>query len=519
MIRLQSRSIALTVGLMLVISLLVTCAQSLFAAELKPRYGGTLMFSDQSEEMNIGYPPKMSKTLSFRQGAPAVETLFRFDKAGKLVPWLATTFKEDAKARTIILTLRKGVKFHDGTEFNGEAVKWNLDQSVAARAMGTEKLKSVEVVNDYTVRLILTEWDSTLMSNLAMFLGMMVSPNAYKKNGEEWCLQNPVGTGPFQFVSRQKDVRTVYRKFDGYWQKGKPYLDRVEYTPMTDNQTREFSLRRGELNLMGTFVSNTIATLEKDGFKVARATSGSGARCFVPDSANPNSPFANLRVRQATQYAIDSGAIVKGIFSGENELTNQLNPKGHWAYNPSVVGYPYNPARARQLLKEAGYPNGFKTKLTYRSDSDNDKVYVAIQGFLKEVGIDAELDPIQSGRWNQVLTGAKWEGLYMGHSLGNPDSVVMLAQLYSSSASAFKQMYIPPEYDKAIQNAIMAPDFKAKQKWTREASKLMIDKYALLFPLYCIKDFAVSNPSLHQHGWMESAYTAQWTPEDAWLER
>ena len=100
----------------------------------------------------------------------------------------------------------------------------------------------------------------------------------------------------------------------------------------------------------------------------------------VPDSANPKSPFADLRVRQAAQYAIDTEAIAKTIFYGEVEPANQWIYKGHWGYNPSVVGYPYNPAKAKQLLAEAGYPNGFKTKLLYRTSPESDQTLYCSSG-------------------------------------------------------------------------------------------------------------------------------------------
>ena len=180
-----------------------------------PRYGGTLRLSDQVEGVSIGYPPKVARvTNTLRQAAPAVERLLRTDKTGKLIPWLATGFASDVVAKTITLPLRKGVKFHDGTDFNAEAVKWNLDLNMSARSPGTEKFRSVDIIDDYTVRINLTSWDSTVTGNLVQALGMIISPTAYKKNGEEWCANHPVGTGPFQFVSWEKDVRTTYKKFD-----------------------------------------------------------------------------------------------------------------------------------------------------------------------------------------------------------------------------------------------------------------------------------------------------------------
>jgi len=483
-----------------------------------PRYGGTLRLSDIYDGVSIGYPPKMTKTYHFRQAAPAVETLFRIDNTGKPVPWLATGAKNNVAANMIALTLRKGVKFHDGTDFNAEAVKWNLEQCMSVKSGGTEKFKSIDMIDDYTVRINLTEWDSRVISNLAQILGMIISPTAYKKNGEEWCANHPVGTGPFQFISWEKDVRTTYKKFEGYWQKGKPYLDRIECTPIIDPITREFSLKRGELDLMLTMSSKGLAGLEKDGYVILRRAAGSGSMGLVPDSANPKSPFADVRVRQAAQYAIDTGAIVKAIFFGEAEAANQYSYKGYWGYNPSVVGYPYNPTKARQLLAEAGYPNGFKTKILFLTSPDNDQLCTAVQGYLKAIGIDAELDLMQTARVNNIVYGDKWEGLLYGIMSSNPDVLVPLTQLYSGGSRNYTQMLVPDDYAKAIQKAIAAPDFETKQKYTQEVMKLMVDKYCLRIELYCASVFGAHQKYLHNHGFYGTPDTSLWTPEDAWLE-
>jgi len=485
-----------------------------------PKYGGTMRLSDVSDGASIGYPPKLLTVGGMRQAAPSIETLFRVDKTGKPAPWLATGYANDVPAKAITLALRKGVKFHDGTDFNAEAVKSNLDQYKSARASGTEKFKSIDVIDDYTVRINLTEWDSTVISNLAQPLGMMISPTAYKKNGEEWCANHLVGTGPFQFVSWEKDVRTTYKKFDGYWQKGKPYLDGIVWTPIFDSITRQLSLKAGELDLALRLAAKDLAGLEKDGFMVTRRNVGSGVVSLIPDSANPKSPFADVRIRQAAQYAIDTESIVKSVFMGEAEPANQWIYKAHWGYNPSVVGYPYNPTKAKKLLADAGYPNGFKTKILYRTNPQEDQTFTAVQGYLKAVGIDAELDPAQKGRYDQTaVQGGKWEGLIHGNFWSNPDVTATVAQQYTGGGKYFTQMLVPEDYVKAIQNAVTASDFEIKQKYTQEAMKLMIDKHCLQIVLYCPWDFAISKASLHNHGFLSTPNTAWWTPEDAWLER
>jgi len=485
-----------------------------------PRYGGTLRVGEQYEGVSIGYPPKLARAQSNRQAAPAVETLFRNDKTGKPVPWLATGFTGDIAAKTITLSLSKGVKFHDGTDFNAEAVKWNLGQSMSVRSPGTEKFRSIDVIDDSTVRINLTDWDNTVTSNLALTLGMMISPTAYKKNGEEWCSKNPVGTGPFQFVSWERDVRVTYKKFDGYWQKGKPYIDRIEFTLIPEPLTREFSFRRGDLDLVMTTIAKEVAGLKKDGFMVTGHTLGGGVRSLVPDSANPKSPFFDVRVRQAAQHAIDTEALVKTIYYGLTEPTNQYIYKGHWAYNPAVVGYPYSPEKAKKLLTEAGYSNGFKTKILYRTDPQSDQLYTAIQGYLKAVGIDAELDPALPTGFDRIAwQGGKWEGLIEAPISPNPDLAATLAWRYSGGGKFFTQMLLPDDYLRAIQNAITAPDFETKQKYTQEALKLMIDKYCLMIVQFGLSEFAVSKAHVHNHGYCETPTTNLGTPEDTWLER
>ena len=340
-----------------------------YAASTQPMYGGTLRVSTYTDGTAIGYPPDSYRgpVLGMAQAFPAIETLFRYDKEGRPVPWLATKVEEDARNKNLVITLRKGVKFHDGTDFNAEAVKWNIEQHMAARSPGTDKLRSIDVVDDYTARINFLEWDNRMTSSLAVQLGMMISPTAFKKNGKDWAANHPIGTGPFEFVSWEKDVRTTYKKFSGYWQKGKPYLDRIEWLPISEAFTRQNALRNGEVDVVLFPAASEIASFEREGFVVSRHKVGSGARGGVFDSANPKSPFANVKVRQAVQHAIDSAAIVKALYNGEGEPANQFAYKGHWGYNPSVVGYPYNPTKAKQLLAEAGFPNGFKTKLVCRA--------------------------------------------------------------------------------------------------------------------------------------------------------
>jgi peptide/nickel transport system substrate-binding protein len=486
-----------------------------------PQYGGTLRVVSVSEGRDIGYPPKLNVSDGYRVAGAAIETLFRMDRTANLVPWLATSRKEDSKAKTIILTLRQGVKFHDGTNFNAEAVKWNLDEGVRNKVAGTEKISSVDIINDNTVRINLTEWDNGVSNNLAQNLGMIISPTTYKTKGEDWAATHPIGTGPFQFVSWEKDQKVTFKKFPGYWQKGKPYLDGIEFNVVVDSMTREFTLRNREADLMMGVVSPKIVVgLQKDGFAVTSINPGSGSTCLVPSSADPRSPWADVRVRRAVVHAIDRAAIVKNVYENVYVVANQWVPAGHWGWNPSVVGYGYNQAKARKLLTEAGYPNGFKTKLTYRSTAEYDQTFIAVQGFLKEVGIDMMLEPVATTAVLHRLQydGVKWDGLLVSGANSNPDAASYLALRYSGGGKNFNMMVVPDDYVKAVKSSITATDFKAKQKMVHTAMKLMIDKYALVIPLFSITDTTVCVPAVHTHG-MTTTQSNLWTPENVWMEK
>jgi ABC-type transport system substrate-binding protein len=484
-----------------------------------PKYGGTMrIYNQTSDGISIGYPAKLIRN-SNRFAAPAVETLFRSDKAGRPIPWLATGYKNDVKNNSITITLRKGIKFHDGTDFDAEAVKWNLDQCLTNKTAGTEKFKSTDVIDPSTIRINLTDWDSTIISNLAMTVGLMISPTSCKKNGVEWAASNPTGTGPFQFVSWEKGIRITYQKFPGYWIKGKPYVDRVEFIIVDDTNTQEMSFKAGEAELIETMFPVDLPDLEKRGYNIVRGRPGSGAYGMVPDSANPASPFSKVKVRQAAQYAIDTNAIIKGVFQGENEAANQYVSKTHWGYNKNVTGYPYNPAKAKKLLAEAGYPDGFKTTMYISNVAMVNKPFIAAQQFLKDVGIDAQIELVTRQRQDEMTYNGKWQqGLVPSSISPSPDVVVPLSQKFAGGGP-WGQMALPDDYLKAIQKALTAPTEQAKQKSIQEIMKLMVDKYALMIFMWCPSEFAISQKYVHNHGYMETPNTALWTPEEVWLDK
>jgi peptide/nickel transport system substrate-binding protein len=487
---------------------------------LTPQRGGTLRIAIDSNPTYFGAPWKWNSPKIYTAACPAIESLTRTDSQGNAgVPWLVTKYTANSKGPNYVFTLRKGVRFHDGTDFDAWAVKWNWDKMIASNTPNLDRVRSVDVIDKYTVRINLNQWDNILVSNFSTQLGRMVSPTAYKTKGEQWVLQHPIGTGPFKFVSWETDKKVVFERNDDYWQKDKPYLDRIEMIIIPDNLTRQLALKAGEVDVAWYLDSKDWKPLEQSGLNVHRCFQYvPGAQGLVPDSTNSKSPFADVRIRQAVQYGIDQNALIQAALRGEATATNQYSPKGAWSYNPSVVGYPFNPAKAKQILAEAGYPNGFKTKLFYPASSQNDIVYTAVQGMLSNIGITVDLQPrIPSVIQEMGQSGGGWEGLIFNSQSARVDVTAPLADMYSGDPRYYNKMIVPADYKRAIDNALSAVDKATKQKWIWETQKLLVDKYCLQIFLYVPVQSVVSLPNVHDTGMLSGPGSSHWyTPEVAW---
>ena len=369
---------------------------------LQPRAGGAFrLISSAGGPENLGSPASVSPRLNPFAPYPCVEHLVHWDEKGLLVPFLATGWKWSPDYKALTLTLQKGVKFHDGTDFNAAAAKFCLDLVVNSAKAELRSVSSVEVVDDYTIKINLKQFDNTVLVDLGTVSGLMISPTAYQKNGEQYSIFHPVATGAFKFVNYTKDVSLKYEKFKDYWQKGKPYFDTVETLYMADPTTAKASFLAGEGDAI---VCSPLVgdELKKKGFRIAAAPTT--LMSLAGDSSHPDSPFAKLEVRQAVSYAVDVKTIVDAIGYGFAKPANQVAYPGLWSYNPNVTGYSFNPQKAKQLLTAAGYPNGFNTTITYQTGDDLiNSTCQAAQRYLNDVGIKVQLDPVAPPKFTQVM--------------------------------------------------------------------------------------------------------------------
>lgn len=483
--------------------------------------GGVLRICTNTDSIVLGNPPEGFRQLERIFAQPAVETLVCLDETGSPAPWLATGWKADPSANTMTLTLREGVKFHDGTDFNAHAVKWNLDQYKASKRPELGKVKSIDVVNDYTVRFNLTGMDNLIIPNLATIPGMIISPASYQKNGKDWANVNPVGTGPFKFVSWQRNVRIEYQKFDGYWQKGKPYLDKIEFIPITDPMVRVAAFKKGDADVILDIDPKDTKDLEAAGNIISKTKIPTQLWGLFPDSNNKDSAYANVKVRQAIWHAIDTKAICSTLGRNFWEPLNQTAVSSSWAFNPNVKSYPYDPEKAKQLLAEAGYPNGFTTTINGLNTPPNPDVMVAVQDYLKKVGIEAKVDPMDKARFDKMVAGGGgWkDGLTLLSSSVIPNDFAISTRLLGRDhVKRLPSVFVPDEFVELVEKGVAAPDQDSAKTLAQQLQAMGTDKHSLIMWLYATTGVAAKNARVQGDGLYETLYT-QWKPQDAWLKK
>jgi len=327
-----------------------------------------------------------------------LEGLIGFNAKMEQVPELAEKWDASPDATVYTFYLRKGVKFQDGTPFNAEAVKFNFDRirnpdNKLKRYSLYKVIKQVDVIDDSTVRFTLSEPFGAMIATFAHPAGAISSPTAIKKYGADYG-KHPVGTGPYQFVDWVPGDHITMVKNPDYWDKNNgPKVDKIIVKPVPEDGTRIAMLQKGDAQFINNVPYPQAATV-KDNKDLTLVETPSIYTYWVAMNTQKK-PFDNVKVRQALNYAIDKESIIKSVLSGYAHPSDSPLAPGVWGYQ-SVSTYPYDPAKAKALLAEAGYPNGFKATLRGASDTTAKQVMEAIQAQLAKVGIQVEVQSLDA---------------------------------------------------------------------------------------------------------------------------
>ena len=400
----MARSLEATAAAWLAALLLLVAGSS--AEAQAPRSGGTLRAALRAEV----------STFDVHKGAsgsdhmylyPVFDTLVRFDDKMSPRPGLAESW-ETPDPKTLVLKLRKGVKFHDGTPFNAEAVRFNLaraqDRQTSSMASELTSIEQVEVVDPYTVRLKLKAPDASLILAFADRAGMMISPAAVQKLGDQFGRQ-PVGAGEFRMVRWQPGSEVRMERFADYYEPGRPYLDAIVFRIIPDADTRVSALRSGQVDFIMEVPAQDFASLK--GERNLRAIEGPTLAYWRVYLNMAKPPLDKKAVREAMNLALDRPTLLRTIIFGLGEVATSPFPVGYWAHNPSLKPWPHDPARAKAKLAEAGVPNGFTMDMVLEPTPEHVRRAEAIQAQWGAVGIKVDLKPMDLAKGVQSFFRGK----------------------------------------------------------------------------------------------------------------
>lgn len=384
-------------------------------------------------------PPESESFEAIIMADYAFEGLVRYDgNTLNVVPALAESWTTSDDGLVWTFKIRPGVTFHDGTPLNADAVVFSLERqrdknhpfyrpTFARWPAKFPTVEKTEKVDDMTVKITLNAPSPTLLSNLAFYIGYIVSPTAVTKNPEGF-RTSPVGTGPFKFVRAQKDNFTEYARNEGHWRKV-PAVQRLVVRTIPDNDVRLLALKKGEIQVAYGISFSQFSEVENDP-QLQVLTSVSLGTSLLSINVEKE-PFNNVLVRRAISHAINKDRIFKTVFFGYGEKADQMLPAEWFGHVNDGKTYAYDVEKAKALLKEAGFENGFKTTLiTWAAPrpympSPRDAAAL-VKSDLARIGIDVD---IQTMAWNtyRVERGKGGFGLALGgwiSSTLDPDGIV-----------------------------------------------------------------------------------------------
>jgi glutathione transport system substrate-binding protein len=349
-------------------------------------------------------PSDVNDTLSQSACRLFFQNLFGFDKDMKIEPQLALSYTANDAATEFTIKLREGVKFHDGTDFDSAAVKFNLERLAnpanhLKRGSLMSMLDTVETPDKHTAVLKLKTPFGAMINTLAHPGTMMLSPAAVQKYGKD-ISRNPVGTGPFTFVSWSADTLKA-KKHDGYWKPGLPKVDTVTFRSVPENGARIAMLQTGEAQFIYPLPPEMMKIVEHNK-KIAIINAPSIIARYVAMNCMKK-PFDNPKVRQAMNYAVNKEAYIKVVWNGfADPMDSPLPP--HLAFYKKQGNWPYDPAKAKQLLAEAGLPNGFEIEMIGSNNTLVQRGMEFLQQQLAQVGVKVKVTPLEAG----VLASRIW---------------------------------------------------------------------------------------------------------------
>ncbi|MBP3040240.1 ABC transporter substrate-binding protein [Bacillaceae bacterium Marseille-Q3522] len=454
--------------------------------------GGVLVYGRGGDAVKLD-PATVTDGESMIVAKQIFETLVAYKKdSTEIEPALAKSWKVSDDGLTYTFELQEGVKFHDGSDFNAEAVAYNFDrwangdvetfpyyQSQFGGYKGEESavIKEVKAVDDLTVEFTLFRPQAPFLKNLAMTPFAISSPDAIEEYGDKY-IEKPVGTGPFKFQEwKRNDTITVVKNED-YWKEGLPKLDTVILKVIKDNAARLNALIKGEVDLIDGVNPSDIGKVESDDSLqlFERPSMNIGFLGFNVETP----PFDNPKVRQAISHAVNKEALIENFYEGTAQPAKNPMPPSINGYNDDIEDYDYDLDKAKQLLTEAGYPNGFSvdfwTMPVVRPYMPNgQKVAEALQADFEKIGIQTNIVTFEWGTYLEKLANGEGPMYISGWTGDNGDADNFLYALLDKDAigSNNYSYYANEEVHELLINAQTETEEAARNDYYKQAQEII----------------------------------------------
>lgn len=384
-------------------------------------------------------------------------------ETGELEPSIAESW-EQTNETTYIFHIRKGIKFHDGSTLTAEDVKFSLDRAIASSAVSyiVNFIDKVTVIDENTVEIVTKAPYAPTLRNLSVPFSAIV-PKAVVEKDEAAFIQNPIGSGPFKFVEWKQGDSATLTAFDEYWG-GAPATKNLVMKVIPEAAQRTIALETGEIDLAYDILPNDLSKI-KDNSDLTLYEAPS-LTCFYISMNMNKKPFDDPKVREAINIAIDRQLIIDTIASGSGEAADAIIAPAVYGYF-SPGAYEYNPEKAKQLLAEAGYANGFETSIWVNDNQIRVEVCQAIQAMLQEVGIKAKVEVLEFGKFIADSSAGKHDMGYFGWVTSTTDADYTYYSLEHSSqqgAAGNRSFINDPEVDALIEKGRTSADSSVRLK-------------------------------------------------------
>lgn len=457
--------------------------------------GGTLIFGRGGD--SVGLDPAFEEDgESFKVCDNIYDTLVQYkDGSTEIEPGLATRWESSADGLTWTFYLRKGVKFHDGTPFNAEAVLFSLnrqhEKSHTFHDVGgsyiywvatglADIVNKINAIDDFTIQITLKTAYAPFIYTIAITPFAIVSPTAVKKyeKQEDTFSNNPVGTGPFKFVRWDRGDKIVLEANKDYWG-GRPKLDRVIFRSISDNAVRLIEMQRGSLHVMEFPNPDDLQQIHDDDELTLITQPGMNIGYLAMNLDKP--PLNNQKVRLAINHAIDKKTIVEHLYQGLGITAKNPIPPTLWSYDDTIQDYPYDPKLAKKLLTEAGYPDGFNTTLWALPVPrpyipDGRAMAEVIQSQLRKIGIEAKILTYDWGTYLEKTKYGEHDLAMLGWSadLGDPDNFlyVLLSKTSAEKPAANIAFYRNEDMQNILEKARATTDKEKRITLYKEAQRI-----------------------------------------------